>query len=187
MVKAWKPQRKRGVAYSKRHGVWANVREFLWPSMGMRALARLMWLKLVRQAGRPHYVALGAALGIAVAFFPILGTHTILLIILCGLLGGSFVASMVSSSILSNPWVIGPVWAVSFHLGRKILGMGPGGEHAIEHLNRMSWGGIIERLDMVASHVLLPTIVGGAVIGGPLAVAVYGLVYWRLRRRRGKI
>ena len=186
MAKVWKPHRRRGVHASRRHGMWAHLHEYVWPSMGMVAFFRWMWLKLLRQTNRPHYVALGAAFGIIVAFFPILGTHTVLLLVLCGVFGGSFVAAMVSSSLLSNPWALGPVWALSFHLGRKVLGMAPGGVHDIEHLNGLSWGAIVQKLDVLLSHVILPTIVGGMLIGGPLAAAVYGMVYWRLRVRRAK-
>lgn len=183
MTKPWRPRRKRGVHESKRKGLAANLREYMWPSMGIMAFGRWAGLKLLRQVGRPHYVALGAAIGVMVAFFPVLGTHTLLIGFFCLLLGGSFLAGLVSS-MLANPWTIGPMWAASFHLGRRILGMTPGSSHAIEHLNAMSWNGILGRITELMSHVILPTIVGGVVIGGPLAVLVYVLVYWRLRARR---
>ena len=186
MAKVWRALRKRGVHVTRRHTRWEHMREYVWPTMGIVAFLRWMMLMILRQANRPHYVALGAAFGIIVAFFPVLGTHTLLLLLLCGVFGGSFVAAMLSSSIISNPWVLGPVWAVSFHLGRRMLGMTPGSAHAVDHLNGMSWGVMVQRLDVLVSHVILPTILGGLLIGGPLAVAVYVLVYWRLRVRRGK-
>lgn len=183
MGKVWRAWRVRGVHANHRHGAVAHMREFIWPTMGLKAFARWIWLKLVRQANQPHYVALGAALGVITAFFPILGTHLLLVAALCALLRASFVAGMLGTMV-ANPWTIGPMWAASFHLGRKILGMTPGSDHAIEHLNGMSWSVLMARLDILLDHVIMPTIVGGVVIGGPLAVLVYAVVYWRLRVRR---
>lgn len=183
--KVWRPTRKRGVHESHRHGLAQNLREFVWPTMGIVAFGRWMALKLLRQANRPHYVALGAALGVMTGFFPILGTHTLIMAGLCFSLRASFVAAMLGSMI-ANPWTIGPMWAASFHLGRKILGMGPGSAQAIDHLNGMGWGTILGRLDVLLGHVILPTVVGGIFLGGPLAVLVYVIVYWRLRRRRAR-
>jgi uncharacterized protein (DUF2062 family) len=153
--------------------------------MGLVAFGRWAALKLVRQSQQPHFVALGVAIGVAVAFFPILGTHMLIIALFCTLLRASFIAALVGS-MLANPWTIGPMWAASFHLGRRILGMTPGGEGAIEHLNALGWGAFVERFWELLNHIIMPTIVGGALIGGPLAVGVYVIVYWWLRQRRGK-
>jgi uncharacterized protein (DUF2062 family) len=181
----WRAYRKRGIHARHRHGLWAKMREFIWPSIGIVAFFRWMGLRLLRQTHKPHYVALGAAIGIMVAFWPIVGTHTALLLVLCSLLGGSFVAAFLTS-MLANPWTIGPMWAASFHVGRKFLGMTPGSDRAVEHLNHMSWFELWQKLEGVVTHIIFPTVVGGLVIGGPVAFAVYLLVYWQLRVRRGK-
>lgn len=183
MVKPWRVNRQRGVPASHRHGFMAHLREYLLPTMGLRAFGRWAMLKLLRQAHRPHYVALGTAMGVIVSFFPIPGTHTIILILLCAIFRGSIISAVLSSNILANPWTIVPMWVASFHYGRRLLGMPPGSEHAIERLGRISWLGLWQQLQVKVEYVIIPTIVGGWVIGVPLAIAIYILIYYWLRRR----
>lgn len=185
MIKPWRPDRQRGVHASHRHGLAAHLREFIWPTIGLVAFGRWIFLKLLRQAHRPHFVALGLAIGVLVAFFPILGTHVILVVVLTTIFRASFISALLGT-MLANPWTVGPMWALSFHLGRRMLGMTPGNEHAVEHLNRISWVGLWDRLYVLLDHVILPTVLGGLVIGGPVAVLIYVIVYWWLRKRRGK-
>jgi uncharacterized protein len=184
-VKPWRTGRKRGVHASHRHGFGAHMREHVWPSMGLVAFGRWVMLKLLRQADRPHYVALGAAIGIMVAFFPIVGTHTVIIFVLCMLLRASFLAAL-ASSMISNPWTVGPIWAGSFHLGHWLLGAQPSRGMTVEHLNTLSWQQLADHFVVLAEHVLIPTTVGGAVLSAPLAMLGYGCVYWWLRRSRVK-
>ncbi len=153
--------------------------------MGIVAFGRLSLLKLFRQVNEPGYVARGAAIGVLTAFFPIVGTHTMILAGLSVVLRSSFVAGMLFS-MLANPWTIGPMWAGSFHAGQWLLGKPPLSTEALTHMNGLGLHGIIQQLDSLLQNVIFPTVIGGAVIGGPLAVFVYVIVYWQLRRRRAR-
>ncbi len=159
-----------------------HLREFVWPSMGLVAMGRWAVLKLVRQANQPHYVARGAALGIMVSFFPILGTHTLLIAFFGYLFSASFVAAMLTS-MLANPWTLPFMWAGSHKVGAVLLGAHM---HHMEpvHLDIFRPETFMQEIPDMLESVILPTMLGGFIVAMPLAALVYALVYWRLRVRR---
>lgn len=180
----WKPHRKRGLPHAQRTSLWERVREYIWPSMGLSAFLRWMWVGLLRQAGRPHYVALGFACGAWVSFFPILGTHILIVALLCWLLRGSFIAGL-AGTMVGNPWTYGPIWASGYQLGADILHLPKGS--AMGAFEDLHWTTVREDFSELFSDVLLPTMVGGAILGLLMAVVCYFLVYWQVtlwRKRR---
>jgi hypothetical protein len=182
----WREGRRRGVHKTKRIGFLPHVREYLWPSMGMRAFLRWTWLGLLRQAGKPHYVAMGFACGVWTAFFPLLGTHILVVALLCWVLGASFVAAL-AGTMIGNPWTYGPIWASSFRLGAKILHLPKGTAHAALH--EMHWRTLGADFSTLFHDVIWPTLLGGMIIGLPVAVFFYFVVYWQItlwRERRTK-
>jgi len=172
----------RGVPASRRNGLFMHMREFIWPSMGFVAMCRWAMLKLLRQASHPHYVARGAALGVMVSFFPILGTHTLLIAVLGYLFSASFVAAMLTS-MLANPWTLPFMWAGSHKVGAVLLGSrlhhGPP-----LHLDILHPSTFVQEVPDMLETVILPTMLGGFVIAIPLALLTYMVVFWRLRARR---
>lgn len=181
----WRVGRKRGLHLRKRHGFLAHSREYIWPSMGLRAFVRWLMLKLLRQADRPHYVALGVAIGVMVGFSPVIGTHTLLILAFCVVLRASFLAGL-TGSMISNPWTVGPILAGSFKIGHWILGATPAQGLTVEHLNTLSWGQMADHFVLLAEHIIVPMIVGGLVLSAPIALIAYISVYWWLRCRRDR-
>ncbi|PZP38939.1 MAG: hypothetical protein DI585_05815 [Pseudomonas fluorescens] len=182
-MKPWRPHRKRGLHSSKRRTFSARTREYLWPSMGMVSFCRWLYLKLIRQSSQPYAVAMGLATGVMVSFFPVLGTHTVLVFLLTLLFRASFMAALVGT-MLANPWTIGPMWAASFKLGKSILHIQS--TTGLSHLHSLSFTQLLAELPDMLAAVIIPTMVGGLVIGGPLAFLTYIVVYWRLRTHRAK-
>lgn len=161
--------------------------EYLWPSMGLRRWLRWVALSLLRQAHKPHAVALGVAIGVWTAFFPILGTHMIIAAFFCWLLGANFLAAVLGTWF-GNPWSYPLMWAFSHHLGRKLLGLPPV-HHAFHHPPVVDVAYLVQNLEVVTKQFLWPTAVGGALLGLPFAFAFYLIVLWQLqlwRRRRGR-
>jgi uncharacterized protein len=168
----------------KRSGMMSHLREFIWPSMGLVATGRWALLKLLRQTNKPHYVARGAALGVVVSFFPILGTHTLLIGVLGYVFSASFVAAMLFS-MLANPWTLPFMWASSHKLGVVLVGAHAQVAAPVT-LDIWKPETLVQDIPNMLETILWPTMVGGFVIAMPLALFVYVLVYWRLQARRAK-
>lgn len=181
----WRPQRKRGVHMTRRTSLAERWREYVWPSMGLRAYVRWVLLGLRRQAGRPHFVALGFAFGVWTAFFPLLGTHVILLGLLCWVFRASFLASL-AGTMLGNPWTYPAIWTVCYRAGRHVLHMPPGKAGNVLHLGEVSFATLVHDVGVLWHGVLFPTMVGGVVVGVPVAAVVYALVYYQLKSLKGK-
>lgn len=178
--------RRRGVPRAHRKGieVW---REYVWPSMGIRAWLKWVGLTLVRQAEDAHSVALGVAIGVFVCFIPILGTHTVIAFVLCLLTGGSFLAAL-AGTLLGNPWTYGVMWWGSYELGYRILGAaGLAGPRVNIHKlleGNVGLAALWADAEQLIEHVVIPALLGSVIIGVPTAACMYVLVLWQVRRWR---
>lgn len=182
------PQRVRGLPKAHRIGAWQKVREYLWPSMGIKAWFYWAWLRLVRQADSPQHIALGVALGVWISFFPIIGTHTFIALALCWLFRASFLAAFVGL-FFGNPWTFPLIWALSYRVGTWLLGWHP--TRVKIDLTALSFAEIWHNIQSIGHTWLLPTMLGGFVLGLPFAVAFYMAVHaniglW-LRRRKARM
>lgn len=164
------------------------MREYLWPSMGLRRWLRWVSLSLLRQASsNPHTVALGVALGVWVSFFPVLGTHTIMVALLCWLLRANFLAALLGTWF-GNPWTYPLMWAFSHHIGMRLLRYPPeafaphGGWHM--PLNDVAF--VVQNLELLTERFLWPAIVGGTLLGLPFALAFYLITLWQLKTWAGR-
>lgn len=148
----------------------------------------------------PHAIALGAAVGMAIAFGPTYGMQIILALGLAALLRVNKVATLLPTFIV-NP-VTGPaIFVLQYFLGRAVLGGGSALEREkIHHLAR-ALGDV--RLTALKSSiqaalsagadlgwdVLGAVLLGMAVSAGALAALTYPAVYrgvvW-YRRKRAK-
>ena len=182
------PTRRRGVPRALRKGsqVW---REYVWPSMGIRAWLKWVGLTLVRQAEDAHSVALGVSIGVLVCFIPILGTHTVTAFLLCLATGGSFLAAL-AGTLLGNPWTYGVMWWSSYELGYRLLSaMGMAGPRVSIHKlleGNVGIAALWADAEQLLEHVVLPALLGSLVIGVPAAVLTYGIVFWQVRRWRSR-
>jgi uncharacterized protein (DUF2062 family) len=120
----------------------------------------------IHTGGSPNKIAFAFALGVFVAFFPILGTHTVLAFGLAWIFrvnpmltwGGSFV---------NNPWTIAPIFFGSYYFGVLLMG-GEKKEINVQFSN-LNWNAIIELVKVLG----LPYIVGGLVAGAMASVLSY--------------
>lgn len=187
MARLAKPKRrKRGLHRSRRVTRRQRWREFFWPSMGVVAWLKWVKLTLMRQAHHPHEVALGFAVGVWAMFFPILGTHMILSVAVCWLIGGSVLAA-VAGNWVGNPWTYPFIWWASHRLGVMVLGV----HHAVSSAHGIDPILMWSHLGRVVAEVLWPMTVGGQLIGIPVAFLSYFLIFhsmksWNNARRREK-
>ncbi len=100
---------------------WAKVRTALWPSSSFGRSAQYFQKRVLRLPGSPHAIALGVAAGVAVAFTPFFGFHTVIAIGVAFLLGGNLVAAALGSAV-ANPLTVGFILASTYKVGHMILG-----------------------------------------------------------------
>lgn len=72
----------------------------------------------------PHCLALGLAIGVAMAFVPIPGLHPIAAILLAMAFRANIITAFVGSA-LGNPWLFGYIWVGTKHMGELLVGHFP--------------------------------------------------------------
>lgn len=124
--------------------------------------------KLLHLKDTPHRTALAFALGVFIAFSPLLGLHTPLAIILAFALGLNRVAVLAGAWI--NFWALPPCYAFGTFLGAMILGVNTG------NLKTADWEGRgVSALWSTLHKFLWPIIVGNTLLGAMAAVIAYAL------------
>jgi uncharacterized protein len=143
------------------------------------------WLRrtgqvLLHVEDSPPRVAAAFALGVFIAFFPILGIHTGMALLIALAFRLNKVAILFGAWI-NNPWTVAPIYTAGTLLGCLLLGESPAGLGAID----WSLGGraFYASLVAVVRPLLLPFIVGNLVLGAAAAGVAF-LVLRRLLQRR---
>ncbi len=146
----------------------------------------MSWLRrtgqvLLQVEDTPSRVAAAFALGLFIAFFPILGIHTGLALLIALGFRLNKVAILLGAWI-NNPWTITPMYTAGTLLGCLLLGEPPTSLEAIDwHLSgRAFYASLLAGL----RPLLLPFVVGNLVLG-VAAGAVAFVVLRSLLSRRG--
>jgi uncharacterized protein (DUF2062 family) len=144
------------------------------------------WLRrtgqiLLHVNDRPSRVALAFAVGIFIAFFPVLGIHTALALGIALAFRLSKVALLVGTWV-NNPWTIAPMYGTGTLLGCFVLGVSPSrlGEVDWSLSGRAFYSSLVTGL----RPLVLPFVVGNLLLGGLAAATVFVLVRALLARRR---
>jgi uncharacterized protein (DUF2062 family) len=130
---------------------------------------------------RPRRVALAFAIGVFIAFFPALGIHTGLALVLAFYFRLNRVA-ILAGAWINNPWTLAPMYMAGTAVGCAIIGVSPEDLRHIDwHLHgrafyRALWEGL--------RPYLLPFVVGNLVLGMVSGVVAYAAVLSLLERRR---
>ncbi|HXK11857.1 MAG TPA: DUF2062 domain-containing protein [Vicinamibacteria bacterium] len=132
----------------------------------------------------PARVAAAFALGIFIAFFPILGIHTGMAILLAFLLRLNKVA-VLAGAWTNNPWTLGPMFTAGTLLGCFLLGVSP------SSLGEIDWGlhgrAFYESLLAGFRPLLLPFVVGNLVLGVAAATVSFLVLRSLLAKRKGRL
>lgn len=70
----------------------------------------------------PHRIAVAFALGVYIAFSPLIGLHTAMVFLFAWLFRLNTIALLLGS-LLNNPWTFGPLFGGCLWLGLKLYGM----------------------------------------------------------------
>ncbi|MEA3241065.1 MAG: DUF2062 domain-containing protein [Pseudomonadota bacterium] len=138
---------------------------------------RSMIRMLLGSTDNPATIARGVAVGLFVAFSPLLGLHTFLAIFLAFLVRGNRLASLLASWIC-NPLTMIPILYFDFKVGEILLSSSipfPEGIHTLKDIVH------------ARSQVVWPLLVGGHLIGlvlGLASIPVINFLVVHLRRNQ---
>ena len=134
------------------------------PSLWARAKAHILHPELSEQQ-----VAWSFAIGFAVAWNPLLGLHTILVLLLCALFRGLHRPLMLLAAFINNPWTLVPMATASAYVGNVLRGKGFVLDMAGVHWKEIglksfvSWGGFQAMVGML-KPVLNSYLAGGTLL-----------------------
>ena len=128
----------------------------------------------------PNKIASAFALGIFIAFSPIIGLHTLSGLFLAWLFRCSKLV-VLTGAFVNNPWTIVPLYGFCLWFGIRITG-------TIQAAPDIAWKTLtFSSAYCVLRPYLWPFVVGTIVVGAAAAVISYFFVYWvAVRYRRGK-
>jgi uncharacterized protein (DUF2062 family) len=136
------------------------------------------WLRrtgqvLLHVEGTPSRVAAAFAVGVFLAFFPVLGIHTGLALLIAFAFRLSKVAILFGAWI-NNPWTVAPMYTAGTLLGCLLLGESPATLGAIDWSlsGRAFYGSLVDGF----RPLLLPFVAGNLVLGAAAGAASYVLL-----------
>ncbi len=154
-------------------------------------LKRFLKFRVLHVEDSPHRVALGVALGLAVAWTPAIGLQTVILILLAWLVRANIMAGL-PPLWLSNPLTLIPVYAPSYYLGCRLTGVDASRGDFVGDVSgamRLS-DGFVEKVQAwwrATAPYAGPLWVGSIVIAVAIGALAYIVTYWAVvayRRRR---
>ncbi len=125
----------------------------------------------------PHRIALSFALGVTIAFNPLLGLHTLLALGVAFAFRLSRVAILLGAYV-NNPWTLAPLYMAGTLLGCVLLGVPP------EGLSEIEWSESEMGLWRTLQPFLWPYVVGNLALGALCAPPAYLLLRRFLESRR---
>ena len=151
-----------------------NRRKLLWPKRNKigKSLKRL-FDRFLRIRGEPRYIALGFALGLFVGMSPSMGFQTAIAVFFAALLRWNKISAAVGVWI-SNPVTAPIIYSFTYLTGAKLLGI----KKAIHHTGDLDQSvSAFARLIHKAPEFIWALILGGIILGIPVAVAGYYIAY----------
>jgi uncharacterized protein (DUF2062 family) len=141
-----------------------------------RAKLRRALTLLLHAPDSPHRTALAFGIGVWIAFFPLLGIHTGMALLIAFAFRLSRVA-ILAGAYVNNPWTLVPLYMAGTGLGCLLLGV---------PLSRLAWPATdgAEALLAVLKPLLWPYVVGNTVLGVAAGIAGYFALRRYLEARR---
>ncbi len=138
---------------------------------------------MIRSRSTPHQIALGAAIGIFIAWTPTLGFQMAIAVPLCLLLRANPLAA-IPPVWITNPLTAVAVYGFNYKIGRYFTG-GPSFRQFQTQMKDVFlamrtdgvWQGFVNML-RVGEEVVWPLILGSIIAGVILGLLLYGMTYW---------
>ena len=144
----------------------------------LKTAALRIYVRFIKLKGAPREIALGFALGILIGMTPFIGAHILAGMTLASLMGWSKIAAVVGVNI-TNVATAPLIYPVNYWVGVKIAGVSRG----------VAWPRVSDYAEMLALMkqsplILADLVIGGLVLGIPLAVAGYFAAFRLIRLYR---
>lgn len=136
---------------------------------------------LLQLEDTPNRVALAFGIGIFIAFFPILGIHTALALLVAVVFRLSKVA-ILTGAWTNNPWTIGPMFITGTLVGCELLGVSADGLHGMDWSLRGQ--AFYEAFFESLRPLVLPFLLGNLLVGLVVGAAAYLVLRVVLEKRR---
>lgn len=148
---------------------------------------RYYFLRFKRLRGNPHTLALGTAIGVFIGLTPTIPFHTILILGLCLLTGGSFLAAVIISWIVCNPLTYVPIYYFSVKAGNAFTPYELNWErisHIIDLLlkHHDSFSESYHIILQIGTEATAVMVAGGIILATPFAVTSYYLSLYFFRK-----
>jgi uncharacterized protein len=156
-----------------RLGVWLREDDTM-REMGLQRFRRFARIVL-HTDDTPPRAALAFALGVFIAWTPILGFHTLLALALAFLLGLNRVA-VLAGTLVNNPWTIVPIYSLSAYFGAQLLGSSA----PAPRLDGVSWKDFGEFASQFQPWIV-PLTTGTLILGTLCALLSFPLVLYGIR------
>jgi uncharacterized protein (DUF2062 family) len=161
----------------KKASLWRHLTS---PQLLINSL-RKAYARFLKIRGKPREIALGMALGLFVGMTPFMGLHIVTAVFIAALLKWNKI-SAATGVWITNPLSAPFVYSINYFVGASILGK----------TNKYHWpteGGFKAFIDMVlqAPEIIWAVLIGGVVLGIPLAVLGYYLSYYLVQRYQDEI
>lgn len=124
----------------------------------------------------PQRTALAFAIGVFIAFSPVYGLHTVIVLFCAWALGLNFLALMVGA-FLNNPWTLVPILGATYWVGALLLGRS---DSPAFDWNDVSFGALYAQVMPYA----MPFFLGGFVLSLLGAALAYPLAYYFVSKYR---
>lgn len=135
----------------------------------------------------PHHLAWSFALGLSIAWNPLLGTHTGLVLISCALVKRLHRPLTFLGAFTNNPWTMVPIATASTFLGNVLLGRGLHLDLSGVDWASIGWRSVTSRAGFDAAATMLKPILAPYLLGGfvlsAVAVPVGYVLMLRMARR----
>ncbi len=143
--------------------------------MAVRYLRRLLALD-----DAPERVALAFALGVFLAFSPLLGLHTVLGLTIAFIFGLNRVAVLLGVWV-NNPWTLVPIYGAAAYVGGLLFGFPAG-----TALPNIGWGDILRGSSWLHTirtwEMLRPIVLGSTILSFVSALLSYPAALYVIRR-----
>ena len=151
--------------------------------------ARDWFVHLLHLDESVHRIALGAAIGVFIAFTPTIGIQMLLIFFATSLFRANAAAG-VPMAWITNPLTIPPVFYWNYRIGCLLLGKS---DSAVEEFRKalvdlmgrdLTWWALVKEWWDLCMRVAAPLIVGSVVVGAVAGLGTYGLMYYLIATYR---
>ncbi len=137
--------------------------------------------RFLKIRGNPHEIALGFALGLFVGMTPFMGLHTAIAVPIAALFKWNKIASAAAVWI-SNPLTAPVVYPITYWVGSRFVTF----KKTYQLPEELNYTILLDILKK-APEVIWILVVGGVIVGIPLAIVGYYFSYSAIVQYRGRI